>query len=178
MSIGSETVGGVRNVMVRNCTFEGTENGIRIKSRRGKGGVVENLSYSDITMKNVDPAITFSCYYMNSSKGDAVKAEAPPADETSSASDLTPVYRNIRVTNLKAQCADNAGVIMGLPDSRISNVVLENVRINAATTGLTIENATGIQLKNVQVTTTKGPPFIVKNAEVKGLNDAIGAQPK
>ena len=53
MSIGSETSGGVRNVQVRNCTFEGTENGIRIKSQRGKGGVVENVSYSDITMKDV-----------------------------------------------------------------------------------------------------------------------------
>ena len=55
-SIGSETSGGVRNVQVRNCTFEGTENGIRIKLQRGKGGVVENVSYSDITMKDVDPA--------------------------------------------------------------------------------------------------------------------------
>ena len=50
MSIGSETVGGVRNVTVRNCTFDGTENGIRIKSQRGRGGIVENISYSDITM--------------------------------------------------------------------------------------------------------------------------------
>ncbi|MEI9962608.1 MAG: glycosyl hydrolase family 28 protein [Limisphaerales bacterium] len=76
MSIGSETGGGVRNVIVKNCTFENTENGIRIKSQAGKGGIVENISYSDITMKNVDPAITFTCYYMNNSAKDAAPTSA------------------------------------------------------------------------------------------------------
>ena len=46
---------------------------MRIKSQRGKGGLVENISYSDITMKNVDPAITLTCYYMFNSAGDAVQ---------------------------------------------------------------------------------------------------------
>jgi polygalacturonase len=55
MSIGSETFGGVRNVLVKNCVFENTENGIRIKSQRGKGGVVEGIIYQDIMMTNVDP---------------------------------------------------------------------------------------------------------------------------
>jgi polygalacturonase len=87
MSIGSETAGGVRNVTVKNCTFEGTENGLRIKSQRGKGGVVENISYSNITMKNVDPAITLTCFYMYSSAGDptqpsAVKDGAPAERST------------------------------------------------------------------------------------------------
>ena len=77
MSIGSEVVGGVRNVTVRNCTFEGTENGLRIKSRRGKGGTVENISYSDITMKNVDPAITLSCEYGGTSAKDAAQGSSP-----------------------------------------------------------------------------------------------------
>jgi hypothetical protein len=61
MSIGSETVGGARNVTVKNCTFENTENGIRIKSDVTRGGLVENINYSDITMSNVAPAITFTC---------------------------------------------------------------------------------------------------------------------
>src|SRR5262249_138358 len=48
MTIGSETVGGVRNLTVRNCTFKDTVSGIRIKSYRGRGGLVENITYSDI----------------------------------------------------------------------------------------------------------------------------------
>ncbi|HUI08307.1 MAG TPA: glycoside hydrolase family 28 protein [Verrucomicrobiae bacterium] len=169
MSIGSEVVGGVRNVTVRNCVFENTENGLRIKSRRGKGGVVENISYSDITMKNVDPAITLSCNYGGTSAGDAVQGSAPKPDAPQPVTDTTPIFRNIRISNVTATCERSAGIIEGLPESSISNVVLENVRITAATTGLEIVDAKGIQLKDVRVTAKQGPPFIVKNAEVEGL---------
>jgi len=168
VSIGSETLGGVRNLMVRNCTFEGTENGIRIKSARGKGGVVENLTYSDITMKNVDPAITFTCYYMNNSAKDPVQRSAPKEDAAQPVAEGIPIYRNIRISNLTATCERTAGIIIGLPESLISDVVLENVHISASS-GLTIRNAKGIKLKNVQIETKKGPPFILENAEVEGL---------
>jgi len=172
MSIGSETAGGVRNVTVRNCTFENTDNGIRIKSQRGKGGVVENISYSDITMKNVNPAITFTCYYMYNSAGDAVQKSAPKEDVAQAVDEKTPVYRNIRVSNLQATTKRGAGSIVGLPESQISNVVLENVQIAAATKGLSVKNARGIQFKNVQVTCSDGPPVIVDNAQVEGLESA------
>src|SRR5262249_22754917 len=137
VSIGSETVGGVRNVTVRNCTFQGTENGIRIKSQRGKGGLVENINYSDLKMTDVYPAITFTCYYMNNSAGDPTPPAAPKENAGPAAGENAPVYRNIRVSNLTAVSAKAAGVIIGLPDSQVSDVVLENVKISAATTGLT-----------------------------------------
>jgi polygalacturonase len=171
MSIGSETAGGVRNVTVRNCRFEGTENGIRIKSQRGKGGVVENISYSDLVMENVDPAITLTCYYMYSSAGDPVQKSAPTEDAAQAVDEKTPVYRNIRISNLQATTKRAAGVILGLPESPISNVVLENVQITATTTGLTVKNAKGIQFKNVQLTNKEGPPLLTENAEVSGWKD-------
>ncbi len=134
MSIGSETAGGVRNVTVRNCTFEGTENGLRIKSQRGKGGVVENISYSNITMKNVDPAITLTCYYMYSLRRRPRAADPlPKMTAAQPVTETTPIYRNIRISNLKATCEKSAGIIVGLPESPISDVVLENVEITAAT---------------------------------------------
>jgi polygalacturonase len=170
MSIGSETGGGVRNVTVKNCTFENTENGIRIKSQAGKGGAVENISYSDITMKNVDPAITFTCYYMNNSAKDAVRSSPPKETSAPSAGGKIPVYRNIRVSNLRAICQKSAGVILGLPDSCISNVIFENV-ILSANTGLTIHNAKGIQFKNSSVTVKSGPAFSAENAEIEGLEN-------
>jgi polygalacturonase len=178
MSIGSETTGGVRNVTVRNCTFEGTENGIRIKSQRGKGGVVENIQFSDITMKNVDPAITFTCYYMNNSARDAVQPTAPKADAAPAANNRIPLYRNIHISNLTATCQRSAGTINGLPDGLISNVVLENVRITAATTGLSIRNAKGIQFKDVQITAQEGPPCVLENAQVDGLESVKGMPSK
>ena len=169
MSIGSETAGGVRNVTVRNCTFENTENGIRIKSQRGRGGIVENISYSDITMKNVDPAITLTSYYMFNSAGDAKQKTEPAKDTAQPIAAGTPIYRNIHISNLTATCQRAAGIIIGLPESLISDVTLENVQITSATTGLKIQNAKGIQFKNVQITAQQGAPVITDNAEVTGL---------
>jgi polygalacturonase len=166
MSIGSETVGGVRNVTVKNCTFANTENGIRIKSQRGKGGVVENIFCDGITMSNVNPAITLTSYYQNNFSGDAVQPAA--ADDAAKVSERIPTYRNIRISNLTATCPKAAGTIVGLPESCISNVVLENVKISAAKS-FEIRNAKGVQLKNVIVTVLKGAPFVLENAEVSGL---------
>jgi polygalacturonase len=163
LSIGSETVGGVRGVTVKNCRFEGTENGIRIKSRRDRGGAVEDISYSDITMTNVYPALSFAGYYQDSSQLNFLKDDpALPVTET------TPKFRNIRISNLTAMSTKSAGVIVGLPESLIINFILENVHITAAT-GLTIANAQGVELKNVTVTVKKGEPFILHKAQVTGL---------
>ena len=166
MSIGSETAGGVRNVTMKNCTFENTENGIRIKSQRGKGGIVENIFCDGITMSNVNPAITLTCYYANNSSGDTNQPAV--ADEATKVSEKIPTYRNIRISNLTATCPKSAGTIVGLPESCISNVVLENVKISAAKS-FEIRNAKGVQLKNVTVTVTQGEPFKLENAEVSGL---------
>jgi polygalacturonase len=169
ISIGGETAGGVRNVIVRNCTFENTENGIRIKSQRGRGGIVENITYSDITMKNVYPAITLTSYYMSNSAGDANPKTEPAKDAPQAIVAGTPIYRNIHIKNLTATSQKSAGIIIGLPESVISDVTLENVQITAATTGLKIQNAKGIQFKNVQITAKEGAPVIMDNAEVTGL---------
>ncbi len=165
MSIGSETAGGVRNITVRNCTFENTENGIRIKSDTRRGGIVENLVCDNITMKNVNPAITLTCVYQGTSSGD--KKSGDTSVNTAAGGNI-PVFRNIRISNLTATCPKSAGLILGLPESCISNVVLENVKISAAKP-FAITNAKGVELKNVSVTVPKGEAFKLENAEVSGL---------
>ena len=165
MSIGSETAGGVRNITVKNCTFENTENGLRIKSDIRRGGRVENISYSDITMSNVAPAITFTCNYQNNSAGDA-KQSAPV--RVAPGSESLPLFRNIQVTNLRATSQKIAGLIVGLPDNCISNVVFENVQISAPK-GLTVRNARGIQFKNSRILAADGVPIISDNARIETL---------
>jgi polygalacturonase len=159
MSIGSETVGGVKNVLVRRVSFEDTDNGIRIKSDRKRGGTVENLVCEDITMKNVRGAITITSYY----------PRIPTNDVAQTVSETTPKYRNIIIRNLTATSSKSAGVIVGLPESGIEGVLLENVNIAAEQGGLEIRNAKGVEFKNVKITAKKGEPVIVKDAEVKGL---------
>jgi len=168
MSIGSETAGGVRNVTVKNCAFENTENGIRIKSDTRRGGIVENISCDGITMKNVDPAITLTCYYQNNSSGDGKHPAGGQTNAPAREGSNLPVYRHIHISNLTATCPKAAGLIRGLPESCITDVVLENVSITA-TKSFEISNANGIQLKNVLVTVAEGDPFKLDNAQVAGL---------
>lgn len=164
MSIGSETAGGVHHVVVRDCTFTDTENGLRIKSVPGKGGVVDDITYENITMTNVDPAITFICDYHFSSSGDT--AQSAPAPET--ASTKIPAYRNIHISHLTATCPRAAGIILGLPDSEISDVTFDHVNITAAKS-FSIHNAKGIQFNDSTVTVPSGSPLALDNAEVSGL---------
>jgi polygalacturonase len=154
---------------VKNCTFENTENGIRIKSDLRRGGLVENISYSDITMSNVAPAITFTCNYQNNSSGDAKKSAETQRPEAGT--ENRPLFRNIQVTNLRATSQKNAGIILGLPDNCISNVVFENVQISAPK-GLTVRNAHGVLLKNSKIQAADGVPIISDNAKIETLENS------
>ncbi|HEX7654897.1 MAG TPA: glycoside hydrolase family 28 protein [Verrucomicrobiae bacterium] len=165
LSIGSETAGGVRNIKVRHCTFTNTENGIRIKSDKRRGGLVEQVDCEDITMENVNPALTLTMVYQGTSAGDA---KSPGATAAPEATENLPYYRDIRISHLTATCPKGAGLILGLPESCISNVVLENVQITAAK-GLSITNARGITCRQVSITAKDGKPYKTSNAEIDGI---------
>lgn len=169
MSVGSETRGGVRNLVVKNCTFEDTENGLRLKSARGKGGLVEIVLFEDITMKNVDPAITFTSYYTFNSAQDPVQKAVPEEDMMQPVNSTTPVFRDVVVKNVTATCQRNAGMIVGLPEKFFSDVTFENVHISAVK-GMKIERAAGIQFKHSEVTVKEGKPFLIENAQVSGVD--------
>ncbi len=162
MSIGSETVGGVKDVVVRDCTFEDTDNGIRIKSDRTRGGRVENVLYENLTMKNVRGAILFTSYY----------PKIPAKDTPQPVTKTTPAYRNITIRNLTATSTKSAGAIVGLPESPIENVLLENVQITAAGAGLEVRHVRGIELVNVTISPKKGPPLVVQDADLPGNSSA------
>ena len=120
ISIGSETTAGVHNMLVRHCTFERTDNGIRIKSMRGAGGLVENVRYTDITMKNVTIAIVLQLDYVDNNRpnftGDPTKI---------------PAIHNILLDHLTIEGSRNAGIIHGIPDSPITNITLRDITLTA-----------------------------------------------
>jgi polygalacturonase len=159
MSIGSETVGGVRHVRVKNCTFEDTGNGIRIKSNRTRGGCVKDIVYEDIRMRDVRGAISISCYYPN----------LPLKYARECVTKTTPRYSGIIIRNLDATSTQGAGIIAGLPESRIECVMLENVSIKAEKTGLEVRNARRITLKDSKIESGSGRPFIYGNCDVVRL---------
>ncbi|MFI5336247.1 MAG: glycoside hydrolase family 28 protein [Opitutales bacterium] len=139
ISIGSGTERGVRNMLVRRCTLTGTDNGIRIKSMRGAGGLVEQVRYTDIKMTDVANAIVLQLDYVDDNRPDF---RGDPAK--------VPAIRDILIENVVITNSNNAGKIVGLPDSPITNLTLRNVQLSARhdfrikdTQHLTFENVTG-----------------------------------
>jgi polygalacturonase len=158
MSIGSETNGGVRNVMVRDCTFDGTEAGIRMKSARGRGGVAENLTYQNLTMRNVEIAIQITSYYPNKTTPKPGVADKVPTERDP----RTPAWRNIRIQNVRSTGGTkSAGIIIGLPEEPVTNIAMENVVIEAPV-GLRVAAARGITLHGVEMKIAKGEAWMVE----------------
>lgn len=142
--IGSEMSGGVRNVLAENFTADGNDAGVRIKSRRGRGGVVENITYRNIRIKNIQrQAITIDMFY-DVGNNPGVKQTDPAG---------VPVYRNITIENLHCESAVTAIVLRGLPDSPITGLKLKNVSITADLPGV-ISGADLTDFQNVKVRPT------------------------
>jgi polygalacturonase len=165
-SIGSGTASGLRNMIVRRCTFDGTDTGVRLKSSRGRGGLTENVVYEDLTMKNVGVAISISSYYDNTPIDASLsRAAVAPTPDANSA---TPEWKNITVRNITATaCRVRAGMIAGLPDAKAEGITLENLSIEAPL-GLHIADTNGITLKNVHIAAASGPD-VIADPSVAGL---------
>jgi polygalacturonase len=137
VSIGSPTRGGVSNLTVINCTFNNTEQGIRIKSDRDRGGFLHNLSYLNLRMTNVMyPILIYASYNASNPVYRALTDVTPAIAATYPSANITPttpIYRDITFSNLTAtvQPGRRAGLIWGLPEMAVTNVLLQNVTITA-----------------------------------------------
>ena len=139
--VGSEMSGGVKNISVRNSQFLGTDVGLRFKSTRGRGGIVENIFIDGISMTDIQgDAITFDLYYGGKSKD----GEAQPVDET------TPAFRDIHISNIICNGAGRAFYFNGLPEMPIRNIRLKNMQIVAKKDG-EFNFCEGIEKENVNV---------------------------
>lgn len=159
--IGSEMSGGARNIHVSNCTFIGADIGLRFKTTRGRGGIVENIYIRDIYMKDIPgEAILFDMYYaakdpipLAGEKRELPKVEFKPVDET------TPVFRNFYISNVYCNGAEKAIFVRGLPEMHVSNIVMENMVLQAKK-GIDVQEATGIVFRNIKVICEETSPVI------------------
>lgn len=124
--IGSEMSGGVRRVAISNCIFRGTDRGIRIKSRRGRGGTVEDVVVSNIVMTDVLAPLTVNLYYGCGAWGDPVVGDKGPRPVDQG----TPAVRNLSLSNVVARGVKLAAAfVYGLPESPVVNLTLRDVHV-------------------------------------------------
>jgi polygalacturonase len=161
ISIGSPTVGGLSHIFVRHCTFDGGENGLRIKSYRGRGGEVHDINYSDISMVNVLRPFDINMLYNGN-------ANAPTDIGPRQANGLTraiPFFHDIHFTNISVRRSPVAGRIIGLPEQPARDITFKNVSIEADR-GFLVQDARDIFFDNVKMSIAVGEPFIMDNGEV------------
>ena len=166
--VGSEMSGGVKNVLVSNCRFSGTDVGLRFKSTRGRGGVVENIYIRNIVMNDIlTEALLFDLFYGGKSASEALAdgdgnptTDMPfkPVDET------TPQFRNIVVDNVICRSARRAMLFNGLPEMNVENVVVTNTTIESEV-GAEINESTNVVLDKVHIIPRKGHALKINNAK-------------
>ncbi len=150
--IGSETSGGIRNILAYDCEFNGTDRIVRLKSARGRGGVVESLWFREL-------------------RGDSIAAEAlhlnllytgarypeQPRDRT------TPLFRNMHFSNISITGGKSFGLeILGLPEAPVENVTFDSLRIVGAK-GIHAVDARGIVLRSVSISTKVRPAILLED---------------
>ncbi|WP_442588824.1 glycoside hydrolase family 28 protein [Pedobacter sp. AW31-3R] len=168
--IGSEMSGGAKNIWVTDCSFIGTDIGLRFKTTRGRGGIVENIYVNNVNMIDIaGEAILFDMYYaaqdpvpLSGEKRDAIKVVVVPV------TDATPQFRNFDIKNVVASGASKAIFLRGLPEMNIKDINLENITIQADK-GIECIEATGITLKNVHVIVKHTSP-VVQIQNSKNIN--------
>ena len=125
--MGSEMSGGIRNVVVSSCVFRQTDRGVRLKTRRFRGGAVESIQLDNLLMEQVMCPFVFNMFYECGKNGRTpeVRDKNPrPVD------DKTPLLRDVRITNVTARsCGACAGFFYGLPERPVEGISLTNVLV-------------------------------------------------
>jgi polygalacturonase len=160
--LGSETSGGFHNIVASNIVCQGTEKGVRIKSTRGRGGVIENVRFDHWTMDSVAEAINVTNYYTRG-------PEEP-------VSQRTPIFRNIAISNMTINHSPLMINIEGLVEMPVTGLQISNV-IATGKVGMRAYNTLAMELHNVQVNPETGPAFLVRDSKEVELDQVSTRTP-
>ncbi len=177
--IGSEMSGSVRNVAITNCVFIGTDRGLRIKTRRGRGGVVEDVRATNVVMQGVLCPFTMNLYYHIGVRGNTDVADRRPRPVTEG----TPRLRHIHFAHISARDAHYAAAFLyGLPEMPLEDISFSDVSISMAAgatggppemaddvepmqrAGFCVHHARGLRLHHVEVAGQLGPALSIAAA--------------
>ncbi|MBD0725166.1 polygalacturonase [Flavobacterium sp. L1I52] len=162
--IGSEMSGGIKKITISNCVFDGTDRGIRIKSARGRGGVVEDIRVDNVVMKNIkEEAFMMNLFY------DKNTVEEP-------VSERTPIFRNIHISNVTGTDVKKAGTVLGITEMPVQNISFSNINIQS-TEGFTLNTTDNVEFHDAKITTTLGASFKIENSNNLILDNVATMKP-
>ena len=168
LSIGSYTDGsGVSNIMVINCTFNGTGNGIRIKSDNDRGGHVQDISYCNLSMTNVDFPIQIYAYYNEIGTPSGVTPATAAGEPVAAVTGTTPIYSNITFSNITATSVSGypVGIIWARTEMPATNIVFNQLNLTGYNS-FCLYNVSGAQFINSTIHVAAGTPtFAIFNAQ-------------
>jgi polygalacturonase len=154
--IGSESYGGARNISVRNCIFIGTDVGLRFKSQRGRGGLIEKIFLEDIQMRDIqNEAILFDMNYGDKSPEEYV-ASASELNKKEPVTFETPIFQNFYISNIVCNGADRAVLLNGLPEMPLKNIHLKDIYITSKK-GMLCTNSDSIDITNSNIVSRNSP---------------------
>jgi polygalacturonase len=160
VSIGTETAGGIKNVLVRNCKAMGNKAPIKFKPRPGRGGIIENITHENWKIDKVGTVIDYALREVDGNdyvdEWQKIKVAFSQA---------TPKYRNITIRNVQATQSEKAISFLGWPLAHAENILLENISIEAKT-GARFQYVDNLFLRQVRIKTS-GPAFDFKEVQNK-----------
>ncbi len=155
--IGSEMSGGAHNIFVYDCAFIGTDKGLRFKTARGRGGVVEKIYVRNIAMKDIaGEAIFFDMYYFTKPPAPGEKPKVPAVSEA------TPQFRDMYISDVVCEGAEKGIFMRGLPEMKVQRIYLDNMVLRAGK-GAELIEASGISFSKVKLLPEKGPSVTMEN---------------
>jgi len=162
--IGSEMSGGVRRVVVTNCVFEGTDRGIRVKTMRGRGGVVEDLLVSNIIMKDmVNEGILITLRYQ--------------ATRPEPVSERTPACKNVRISGVVIRGGQRPVAVYGLEERDVTEISFSNIE-SSTRRGILIENTSAISFHDMKIEISEGPALEARDSKNIGWDMVSVISPK
>lgn len=157
--IGSEMSSGANNIWIHNCLFNGTDTGLRMKSTRGRGGMIERIYIDHINMVNIaGDAFTFDLYYSNKPAAGSSDKDASTSDPVPTVSEETPCFRNLRISDVVCQGAARAIWFNGLPEMPLSDLVMKN-SLFVCNEGAEMHYVKDITFKNVTISNSTGETY-------------------
>ena len=159
--VGSEMSSGVHNICVRNCSFLGTDVGLRFKSKRDRGGCVSNIFINNINMIGIQTdCILFDLNYSGLSaseeralniKKDISMENVPEVDET------TPQFKDIYISYVACKGCERAMYFNGLPEMPITNINIDHAVITGEY-GLSVNHSQHIRVSDLELSLPDGEP--------------------